>query len=187
MFTISSLVFIRLYKVNLKSCAIASRHRRNVYQAIVTFDVIMIDLNFQEVQLKLRRQDEKTQVFDPVRKRWVALTPEEHVRQYLLQYLTRRMNYPASLISVEKKIDVGGMPRRFDIVVYGRQHEPWLMAECKAPDVVITEATLFQLLHYQRSTPCNYWLLSNGHQTFCADACDRQHIKWRDALPPYGT
>jgi len=145
----------------------------------------MISINFTGLQLKLKQQNEATYVFDPVRKKWMVLTPEEHVRQYLLQYLIHDLKYPASLIAVEKKIVVGKVSGRFDIAVYDRNHEPWLLGECKEPEINISEATLFQLLNYHRSIPCKYWLLTNGHQTFCADAKDLSMIRWMENLPSY--
>lgn len=146
----------------------------------------MITLDFSDLHLRLATNSEKTTVFDPIRKKWVSLTPEEHVRQYLLQYLLHRMDYPASLIAVEKKIAVGKMARRFDLTVFDREHKPWLLAECKEPEVTLSEETLFQLLHYHRALPCRYWLISNGHQHFCADARDLNHIHWMEELPVYG-
>jgi len=145
----------------------------------------MISIDFSKIQLKLQQVDGKTNVFDPVRKKWVILTPEEHVRQYILQHLIDIMQYPASLIAVEKTIQVGEMSKRFDIVVYSREHKPWMLVECKEPQVAISEKTLHQLLNYQRTMQCNYWLLTNGHQTFCADACDITNIKWMNSLPAY--
>jgi hypothetical protein len=145
----------------------------------------MIQLDISDIQLQLRDSDGKTQVFDPVRKRWLILTPEEHVRQYIIQVLTRKLNYPAALLSVEKQIEVNGMVKRFDVVVYNREHKPWMLVECKAPEVMIAEATLHQLLNYQRNIQCRYWLLTNGHQTFCADAQNVAEIKWLSELPAY--
>jgi hypothetical protein len=94
-------------------------------------------------------------------------------------------HYPAALLAVEKAILVGSRTKRFDIVVYNREHKPWMLVECKAPEVPITEKTLEQLLNYQRSVQCSYWLLTNGHQTYCADACDVSNIKWLESLPVY--
>jgi hypothetical protein len=124
-------------------------------------------------------------VFDPVRKKWLVLTPEEHVRQHVLAYLVEVLHYPASLVAVEKTIKVGTLSKRFDIVVYGRNHQPWLLAECKAPEVMITEKTLHQLLNYQQAMQCRYWLLTNGHQSFCADAGNVTAITWLASLPAY--
>jgi hypothetical protein len=147
----------------------------------------MIVLDFSVVRLKLKQEENKTTVFDTIRKKWLVLTPEEHVRQYIIQYLTQVLHYPAGLISVEKKIMVGTMAKRFDLVVYDRVHRPWMLVECKAPEIPITETTLRQLLQYQRTIQCNYWLLTNGHQTFCANACDPMQIAWLQDLPAYGT
>ena len=145
----------------------------------------MIQLDLTGIQLKLGQEAGKTQVFDPIRKRWFILTPEEHVRQYIIHHLMHTMNYPTGMLSVEKQIFVGGLAKRFDIVIYDREHKPWMLVECKAPEIPISENTLLQLLNYQRTAQCRFWLLSNGHQTFCADACDTHNIKWLDSLPVY--
>ncbi|HYD22632.1 MAG TPA: type I restriction enzyme HsdR N-terminal domain-containing protein [Flavipsychrobacter sp.] len=145
----------------------------------------MISLDISTIKLQLKTEGPKTLVFDPIRKRWLILTPEEHVRQYIIQVLLTEMNYPSALFSVEKQITVGSMTKRFDVVVYNRHHKPWMLVECKAPEIEISEKTLLQLLNYQRTTQCRYWLLTNGHQTLCADACNIAEIKWLDALPPY--
>lgn len=145
----------------------------------------MIDIDISELQLRLKKEEGKTFVFDPVRKKWLVLTPEEHVRQYLLQYFIKKLQYPTSLIAVEKKIQCGNMDKRFDIVVYNRRHQPWLLTECKAPDVPVNETTLQQLLNYQRNLQCRYWIVSNGPATFCADARNVNDIKWLQDLPAY--
>lgn len=145
----------------------------------------MLTLDFSGIHLKLKQEDNKTFVFDPVRKDWYILTPEEHVRQYILQLLIESAEYPKGMIALEKKIMVGDRSKRFDIVVYNREHKPWMLVECKAPEVLITEDTLHQLLNYQRTIQCRYWLLTNGHQTFCADAKEIKNIHWLDSLPAY--
>jgi hypothetical protein len=145
----------------------------------------MISVDYSSIHLKLRQSEGKTFVFDPIRKKWLILTPEEHVRQHMICYLADVMQYPTSLIAVEKTIKVGNVIKRFDIVVYSREHKPWMLAECKAPEISISEKTLQQLLNYQRTVRCSYWLLTNGHQTFCADACNVQEIKWLTSLPAY--
>jgi hypothetical protein len=145
----------------------------------------MIHLDLSNIQLKLRHEGDKTTVFDPIRRKWLVLTPEEHVRQYMIHYLKDTMQYPASLFAVEKTIKVGNMSKRFDIVVYNRDHKPWMLAECKAPEIPVTEKTLQQLLNYQKTVQCSYWLLTNGHETFCADANEVENIKWLPSLPAY--
>ena len=143
----------------------------------------MIPIDFSGVSLKLQQTDGVTRVFDPVRRKWLVLTPEEHVRQYLLQYLCNTLHYPAARIAVEKAINVGVMNKRYDIVVYDHNHQPWMLIECKAPEVEITERTLQQLLAYHSAVPCRYWVLSNGIDTFCADAQDYEAVKWLGELP----
>ncbi len=142
----------------------------------------MIPIDLSNIHLKLRHTGDKVSVFDPVRKKWIILTPEEHLRQHILHYLADVMQYPLSLISVEKNIKVGNLNKRFDIIVYSRDHKPWLLVECKAPDVPVSEKTLHQLLNYQGVVQCSFWLLTNGHQTFCADARDTENIKWLTSL-----
>lgn len=145
----------------------------------------MLSLDFSGIQLRLKQEEGKTFVRDPIRKIWVVLTPEEHVRQYLLQYFIDVMQYPATLIAVEKKVQVGNLNKRFDIVVYNREHKPWLLAECKAPEVMLTEKALHQLLTYHNTMQCSYWLVSNGHSAYCADASNIHQIKWLNILPGY--
>lgn len=145
----------------------------------------MITADFSDIILKLRKEKGKTQVHDMVRRKWVILTPEEHVRQYLLYYLINNLRYPSSLIAVEKQIKLGSLLKRFDIVVYDKQYNPWLLAECKAPEVDIDSSTLNQLLQYHNTLQCRYWLLCNGREIFCADAIDASHIKWLETLPAY--
>jgi hypothetical protein len=146
---------------------------------------MMISIDLSGIELKLKREEAKTYAFDQIRKIWVILTPEEHVRQYFLHHLMAGMEYPAGLIAVEKKIMVGKVAKRFDIVVFNRSHEPWMLIECKEPDVIISETTLFQLLTYHRAVPCKYWVLTNGHQTYCADANNLNNVKWMEGLPLY--
>ncbi|HTN18143.1 MAG TPA: type I restriction enzyme HsdR N-terminal domain-containing protein [Chitinophagaceae bacterium] len=124
-------------------------------------------------------------VRDVVRRKWIQLTPEEYVRQALLHYFIHRMHYPAALIAVEKQIRYGSLNKRYDIVVYNREHQPWLLAECKAPGIPLQQNTLHQLLQYHSSIPCPYWLLSNGVESCCADAGDIHHISWMDTLPAF--
>lgn len=147
----------------------------------------MIRLPLLQTDLKTRSVAGATQVYDPVRRRWVALTPEEHVRQLLLAHLLGPMGYPSSLIAVERGLPFGHTTLRFDMVIYHRDtHQPWMLVECKAPAEPVTDAVLHQLLQYHSKLPgCRYWLVSNGHQTYCADALQKDNVQWLAGLPPY--
>lgn len=147
----------------------------------------MMNIDLTNVSLKLKTEDNQVYVFESIRKKWLVLTPEEHVRQCIIHFLITKYQYPASLIAVEKQIQCGPVTKRFDIVVYNRHHKPWLLIECKAPDVPVDNKTLQQLLNYQRSLQCSYWMVSNGHSNYCADARDVNNIKWLEDLPPYNS
>jgi hypothetical protein len=79
--------------------------------------------------------DNKKLIFDPIRKKYIVLTPEEQVRQNILAYLVEHKNYPINNIAVEKQIKVSGKNRRFDIVIYDKEFVPIVLIECKQPDV----------------------------------------------------
>lgn len=144
----------------------------------------MISIDISGIALRTKNEQGKTYVHDPVRKKWPVLTKEEYVRQVFLHYLVKR-NYPVSMMAVEKVISVGGIKKRFDIVVFDKEHQPWMLVECKEPDTDIHQNALFQLLNYQRTLQTRYWVLTNGHQTFCANAKDIEDVQWMKELPAY--
>ena len=127
----------------------------------------MIVLPYPSYPFKIKAINGKDQIFDPFRKTWVVLTPEEWVRQNLLQYLVQNLQYPASLIAVEKEIKLGELSKRFDIVVY-KNELPWLIIECKEAKVALNEKTMEQILQYQQVLTAQYLFISNGHETMGA-------------------
>ncbi len=102
-----------------------------------------------------------------IRRKYVVLTPEEWVRQHLLQFLVNERKFPQSLLSVEKKVVVNRLYRRTDIVVYSNELQPVLIAECKAPSVKITQSVFDQAARYNMTLGVSYFLLSNGMETIC--------------------
>ena len=92
----------------------------------------MLMINYPEPSFRVKTEKGKECIFDPHRRKWLILTPEEWVRQNFIQYLIQVMNYPASLIALEKEIWLGEMKKRFDILVYNKDHQPWMIVECKA-------------------------------------------------------
>ena len=119
-------------------------------------------LKYPTFNIRIKNENGKILVFDEVRKKWFILTPEEWVRQHLINFLITVKNYPLSLISVEKEIELNGTKKRYDVVVYNPQLKPILLVECKAPDIKITEATLEQTLRYNLILGVKYLLVSNG-------------------------
>ena len=128
----------------------------------------MIQLNYPAYPFKIKKEGNKDRIFDPVRQAWIILTPEEWVRQNMLQYLIQVAQYPTSLIAVEKSIQLGELKKRFDIVVF-KHEQPWMIIECKEALVALNENTLSQILQYQQVLGAKYLVMSNGHQTIGAE------------------
>jgi hypothetical protein len=143
----------------------------------------MIRIDFPEPSLRTRAgEGGRMEVFDSVRRKWVRLTPEEWVRQNVLEWMTGIKAYPASLIAVEKEVRLGPLTKKFDILVYDNSHNPWLMVECKAMDVPVTEKVLMQVLRYRMSVPAGVLVVTNGIETH-ALALEQGRAVWLDEWP----
>ena len=130
-----------------------------------------MEINYPQYSFKIRPNEAgikgdkvKDQIFDPFRKKWVILTTEEWVRQNILQYISQVCQYPASLIAVEKSIQLGELTKRFDILIY-KDDKPWMIIECKEANVEINDKTIAQLYQYQQVLEAQYLIASNGHET----------------------
>ena len=126
----------------------------------------MIKIEYPPYQPKIKKEQSIELIFDEVRKRWVALTPEEWVRQNFLQYLTKIKLYPASLIAVEKEIALGELKKRFDIVIYDKDSKPWMIVECKEMNVALDQQVLDQVLRYNIPMQVPYLVITNGSYCF---------------------
>src|SRR5688572_14788705 len=122
----------------------------------------MLIINYPEPAFRIKQESGKDLLFDPLRKKWIILTPEEWVRQNFVQYLLQVKNYPASLVAMEKKIKLGELTKRFDILVYDNDHRPWMMIECKAREIRLEPKVLDQVLRYNISVPVRYLVVTNG-------------------------
>lgn len=131
---------------------------------LILLDFPMQALEYPTYPFKLQKFKGKDQIFDPFRQIWILMTPEEWVRQNILQYLVQVCHYPSSLIAVEKTIQLGTLNKRFDIVVY-KNDQAWMIIECKEARVDIGEKTLHQILQYQQVMVAEYLIITNGHQT----------------------
>ena len=125
----------------------------------------MIAVQFPEPHFKLKKEGEKNFIFCLIRKQWLLLTEEEWVRQNFVNYLVTALQYPLSLIAVEKELMLNGLKKRFDILIYNTSHQPWMLVECKAPQITLSEAVLQQALRYNMSLPVNYITITNGVHT----------------------
>jgi hypothetical protein len=126
----------------------------------------MVIINYPEPGFRTRNEQGKDFIFDSLRKKWLLLTPEEWVRQNFVQYLLQVRNYPAALVAIEKELVLGELKKRFDILVYDRDHRPWMMIECKAAAISLDEAVLQQVLRYNITVPVNYLVITNGSLTY---------------------
>lgn len=139
------------------------------------FSPLPIDLLDYRDRLKVRGAEGFRQVWDPVRRRYVAWTPEEMVRQLLIQYLTGSGKTGLNRLSVEREFLVAGRRRRYDLVIHDGNGHPVALAECKRPGVRIDQATLDQAGRYNLSMQVPCLILSNGPTTWCLvwDAASR--------------
>jgi len=124
-------------------------------------------LNLPAVDLRLRRLNGEVQVYDRVRDKYVALTPEEVVRQHFVSWLIDGLHYPASHISNEVSLKFNGMARRADTFIAGRKGEPLMVVEYKAPDVKITQDVFDQIARYNSVFKARYIAVSNGLNHYC--------------------
>jgi len=138
----------------------------------------MQQLNFPHFEFKLRNLNNRQEIFDIVRHKYVSLTPEEWVRQHLISYLTQIKGYPVSVIGVEKQLMLNKMTKRFDLVVFKRNGSPLVLVECKAPGVEITEKTFDQAARYNMLLQAEYFLITNGleHYSCRIDYQNKQYI-----------
>ena len=125
----------------------------------------MIKIVYPAIKPSLKKENEKEFIFCVIRKRWYNITPEEWVRQNFLLYLIHVLKFPASLIAVEKQIQIGEVKKRFDIVIY-KNSTPFLIVECKEMNVPLSENTLRQVLNYNSTMQAPFMVVTNGN--YCA-------------------
>ncbi|PID93664.1 MAG: hypothetical protein CSA95_07075 [Bacteroidetes bacterium] len=139
-------------------------------------------------EIRIRKNGTNSEVFDPVRRKWVALTPEERVRQYVLSLLIHHKKVPIGHIAVEKVLKFNQKIFRADAVVYNREGKPLLIVECKAPEVNITQTVFDQVFRYNLILKVPYVWVSNGKEHYFAEI-DYRHktSRFLDSLPSFET
>ena len=128
----------------------------------------MQPLNLPQYSFKIKSEGQRKYIFDNIRKRYVVLTPEEWVRQHLTAWLVQEKKYPASLIAVEMPLRINRMERRADIVLYSNLGKPFMIIECKAPGIKISQKAFDQAARYNMDIKVNYLVVSNGLVHYCA-------------------
>jgi hypothetical protein len=127
----------------------------------------MVQLNLPSFPAKLKNTNGKVWIFDGIRKKYVVLTPEEWVRQHFIAYLVDELKYPKALLKVEAGLTYNQLAKRTDIIVFNREGKPWMVIECKAPEVNLTEATANQVSVYNATLKASYVVVTNGLRHFC--------------------
>lgn len=127
----------------------------------------METLNLPEFAFRYKEENGRKLIFDEARGKYVVLTPEEWVRQNFTRFMSRHLDYPASLTGVEKMLKINKLSQRCDIVLYNREGRAVLIVECKAPSVKITQAVLAQAARYNTNLKVPYLVLTNGLQHYC--------------------
>ena len=121
----------------------------------------MFKLNFPNFEFRLKNRDNKSYIFDIIRKKYILLTPEEWVRQHVVSYL---INHGVSKnhIGVEKKIIINKLTKRFDVVVFSRDGSVKLLVECKAPNIKISQKVFDQISIYNKNLNSEFIMITNG-------------------------
>lgn len=128
----------------------------------------MVELNLPVYPFKIREQNGKQYIFDELRKKYLLLTPEEWVRQHVVQYLIQHKNYPKGLIKLEGGLKLyRTLSKRCDILIYNRDGNPFMLFECKAPHIKITQDVFDQATRYNIKHRVEYLAVSNGLEHYC--------------------
>lgn len=142
-------------------------------------------LNYPAYDFSMRCIRNRKDIYDPLRKKYVALTPEEWVRQHTVRFLTGDRGYPAGLTHIEATLKIYSATRRCDILVYTPQMTPLLVAECKAPEVTIAAETFDQIATYNSVIGAPLLLVTNGIDHFCCRMAPGQAPAFLKDIPHY--
>ena len=145
----------------------------------------MQELNFPLFPFKIKSAEAKQQIFDAFRRKWVALTPEEWVRQHVLEYLRQEKSYPASLTSVEFPLELNGLKKRCDIVYFRNSGKPLMIVECKAPSVAIEQTVFDQAVRYNLVLGVRYLFLTNGLKHVIARMEENGTVNFLNEVPVF--
>ena len=127
----------------------------------------MQQLNLPSYPFKIKSENGRKQIFDEIREKYVALTPEEWVRQNFVKYLVHEKNYPKGLITIEASLSYNTLIKRSDIVAHNRLGQPTLIVECKAPEIKLSQETFDQAAMYNLILKVGHIIITNGLSHYC--------------------
>jgi hypothetical protein len=146
----------------------------------------MQKLNLPNYKFRVKSNENKTLIFDNLRKKYMVLTPEEWVRQHFVQFLIQEKKYPVSLIALEKQLTINNRKKRTDILVFNKEGSPEIIVECKAPKIKITQATFDQIARYNLKLKANFLIVTNGLEHFyCKMDFEKETYIFLKDIPDY--
>lgn len=146
----------------------------------------MVKLDLPGFDYQISKAEGKLWIFDIIRKKPVVLTPEEWVRQHIVHYFIDQLTYPKSLIRIEGGLKFNQLQKRSDVVVFNRQGKPWLLMECKSPEMKLSQNTIMQAAVYNNNIQAKYIALSNGMQHVCYEVKENvADVELLKAFPGY--
>jgi len=147
---------------------------------------IELDLLSRQDQLRVKTQEGTRYLFDPIRKKWLVLQPEELVRQLIILYLIEEKYYNKNRINIEMGLQVNELQKRCDILIYNEKMDPFLLVECKAPSVNVSQATFRQIANYNLPLKVPYLLVTNGLVNYCCRMdYENESFEFVNAIPLY--
>ncbi|MBC7605394.1 MAG: type I restriction enzyme HsdR N-terminal domain-containing protein [Burkholderiales bacterium] len=146
----------------------------------------MQKLNFPTYDFRFKNSENKVAIFDEIRKKFILLSPEEWVRQHVVQYFLQQKKYPKSLINVEKVLKINGLTKRYDLVVFNPNGSVFILVECKAPEIKITQDTFDQIARYNLTLKATFLMVTNGqNHYFCQMDFEKEAYQFLSELPTY--
>ncbi len=146
----------------------------------------MIKLNFPVYSFRFKNSENKVAIFDEIRKKFILLTPEEWVRQHTVQFLLQDKKFPKSYINVEKLIKINNLSKRYDVVVFQPNGDIFLLIECKAPEVPISQNTFDQIARYNLVLKAKYLMVTNGlNHYFCQMDFENEKYNFLKEIPEF--
>jgi len=146
----------------------------------------MIPLNLPAIAIKLKEEDGKTYILDSLRKKYLLLTPEEWVRQHIIHYLIHEKKYPKGLIKLETGLYLNTLQKRADVLISNSEGLPFMVVECKAPEIKINQKVFDQIARYNYIYKAKYLFVTNGINHFCAEIDHSNHsFQFINEIPNY--
>jgi hypothetical protein len=146
----------------------------------------MKQLQFPAYSFRFKNSENKVAIFDEIRKKFIIITPEEWVRQHVVQFLLHDKKYPKSHINVEKLLKINDLNKRYDVVVYNPDGSIFILVECKAPEIKISQHTFDQIARYNMTLNAEYLMVTNGlNHYFCKMDYESEKYDFLSELPDY--